>query len=321
MGDHGVVVVSPKRVRAGRQRSGDLEWLDERAVPDSERLGEVVDLILSNRDLWRCRQVTFQVEPPLVQKRSLYDLPPMPEPELRELVRDDVRRFFRAGDAHLVSDAAWLQADDGTMVARAVAVDVGLVRLLEGAAERVGVRRVRVSPAGEDGTALVLESPERRAERHRRSVWTTVGSGLVATLAWAVALGVHLVDLRMDRSVLDEELARLQAPLASLEVVRAQVRDLRPLMESIETTGARRGWATRMLMMVTEALPPGTYLESMELWADGSGFLVVLGPDPVDVIRRLHDAGCADASLRGEPLSLGPEFGARRRFEVGLKAP
>ena len=62
------------------------------------------------------------VEPPLLQRRTLTDLPPVRDAALRELVAQGTARFFRQNGHALLSAATWARA---TATARAATRPAG----------------------------------------------------------------------------------------------------------------------------------------------------------------------------------------------------
>ena len=58
--------------------------------------------------------MTVALEPPLVQVRTLADLPPVRPADLATLVAAQASRYFRKNGGALVTDAVWVRRDGGS---------------------------------------------------------------------------------------------------------------------------------------------------------------------------------------------------------------
>src|SRR5581483_112977 len=145
----------------GEAGNGVVEWAGEAAYGG---LGDLTDAIgrLASEGGHGCKRIEVAIERPLVQLRTLSDLPRVPERALVELVALQSRRFFRRNGKPLVVDAVWV----GKGVAHAAAVEEPLVDAISAGARAAGLELNSIAPA-EAGVGLSLLPRAETAARRR----------------------------------------------------------------------------------------------------------------------------------------------------------
>ncbi len=114
-------------------------WAAEAAFATPGELADAIARLAAEapRNGKRVR-MTVALEPPLVQVRSLADLPPVKPADLATLVAAQSSRFFRRNGSALVTDATWETNGDGPRVARAAAADEPWLEAIAAGARTAG---------------------------------------------------------------------------------------------------------------------------------------------------------------------------------------
>ena len=111
------------------------------------------------------------LERPPAQTRTLTDLPPVRQRELRSLVANQAGRFFRRNGAALVTDATWI-VNGGGRITQAAAVEEPLVLAVMSGANQAGLVVESITAAGVSAALQLLPNTERvtRGRMRRRMV-------------------------------------------------------------------------------------------------------------------------------------------------------
>jgi hypothetical protein len=267
-----VARVSPGALRVEAERAGRVLWSAGMAFTGGDELavalGSLKEVVQHQR---LPRSLTVLVAPPLVQRRTLTDLPPVRPAELSRLVAQAAPRFFRQNGHPLVSAAAWQDSGENSgRVAQAAALDIDLAEAIVAGADRAGLRLLDIHP--EPATpGLSLLPPEERARRRRRE-WRRVAHLAVGAVAVWLLLGAFLgVRLLVDTRRVEHEIARLAAPRRALLAARQQMDSAGDMLTALDGAQAARPLMAARIAALVHALPDSTYLTALSLDSAGRG--------------------------------------------------
>lgn len=221
------------------------------------------------------RQVLVRVQPPLLQRRILTDLPPVRQTELTQLVSQSSGRYFRQNGHPLVSAAQWEGAGQPPRrVARAVALDSDLSEAIVDGVRRAGLGLEDIVPDGGPSSLSLLPAGERarRRERDWRGLFRL---GAAVALLW-LAVGVYVtVRLRVESEQLTSELIRLKEPREALARAGTALHEASAMLAAIDYAEVSRNQLAGRLDQLIRALPDSVVLSSLTL--DTSGTALVSG--------------------------------------------
>jgi len=267
-----VARVCPDSVAVVAERRGRLVWSADLSYGAEESLADALaslgePVIRQGLPL----RIVVLVEPPLVQRRSLADLPPVRQVELTQLVARAAPRFFRQNGHLLVSAAAW--AEEGSprqRVARAAAIDTEVAEAIVAGANRAGLRLEDILVAGETLSLSLLPPTERN--RRRRLEWRGV-LALAAVVAglWLMVLVAAGARLRVEARQVNAELARLQEPRRALLAARQAMDSASDMLVALDRAQLDRNRMSTWLTILVKALPDSTFLTGLILDSAGRG--------------------------------------------------
>lgn len=234
-----------------------------------------------------CRRLTVTLERPLVQLRTIRDLPPVRASVLPRLVAAQDRRFFRRNGRPLVTDAVWV-AEHGTRVARAVAVEQPLVEAIADGARAAGL--VLVEIATDAPRALSLLPAGERGARARLARQRLRLLAAATAAVWLVAGGLFVGRVTWERGQVEAALAALEEPLAAVREARREIRAAEQAVVTMHTMEAERGRALATLGAIARALPNSVVATSLVWTADGTGVLGGVGRRASEAVRALQQA-------------------------------
>jgi Tfp pilus assembly protein PilN len=272
------------RVRAETLERGTVTWAAEAPYATPGELAEAVARLAGEAHEVG-RRVVVEVERPLVQLRTLTDLPPVSARALPDLVAHQAGRFFRRNGHPLVTDAAWL-TNGSARVARAAAVEEPVVQAVLAGARAAGLEVQGIAPVEHPGLLSLLPVAERAARRRH----TLLGLKRLAAVAACVWLGVGLLysgRLIMERRAVEREVAGLREPVDALLAARRQLRHAQSMVRAVSDAERLRGTQLALLAAVASALPDSAVLTSLTVDGDGRGVLTGAARRAADVAARL----------------------------------
>jgi hypothetical protein len=234
-------------------------------------------------------RMTVALESPLVQLRTLADLPPVKPRDLATLVAAQTSRYFRRNGAPLVTDAAWQSNGLGPRVARAAAAEEPWLEAIAAGARTAGIELLGVAPADAPELSLLpggLKAERRLAERTAIRRWATVAVGM-----WVLLVALFAARLVVGLRETKRELARLAQPAAAVLAARRELRDAGALIEMVNQAAAHRGALAARLSRISAALPDSAFVTWLTLDASGAGVLTGLARRAADVVARLESRG------------------------------
>ena len=119
------ITIEQGRIRAVVLRQRRAVWTSERAYAELGTVPDILgDLLIEARQNRPPYATEIVLAPPVLQRRTLADLPPVRRNALRALVSHQASRFFRQNGHPLITDAVWLPPVKGKpRLATAVAAD------------------------------------------------------------------------------------------------------------------------------------------------------------------------------------------------------
>ena len=308
--------VEPTRLVAELRERRKPVWSSECVLEPDDELSQALDELLANPDLaGRVRRLLVRVAPPVVQLRTLTDVPPVRHRPLDALVRTQASRFFRRNGAPLVTSAAWAPGKRGLRPALAAAIEEPWLAELGAVASRHGITEVRVAPEGHPNLDLRLPAWDRtRRARERAQVHRAL---LLAGLAWLGVLAIDTTRLVRERAALDAGIAALAPGSEAVSRVARQADAITAMVDMIRVADLRRRQSARGVAALIAALPDGAHLSRLEWSADAGGQLAGAAPSAAAVTAAIEGTGVVD-SVRsgGAGTRLMTPVGEREEFSV-----
>lgn len=280
--------ISRSTIRA--EVKGPASWAAEAAFDTPAELADVIARLAAEAPRnGKHPRGSVVLERPLVQVRTLRDLPPVKPRDLAALVAGQQGRFFRKNGQPLVTDAAWVPGTNGMRMARAAAVEEPWLEAIALGARTAGLVLDAIAPA--DAGELSLLPAEARAERRRVSArslrrWAVVTAGL-----WVALGALHVARLTLGRRHVERELARLAAPAAALLDARRELWDAAGMLGTIDSVAGARSAVASQLARITASLPDSAFVTSLTVDTRGQGVITGLALRAVDVLARLEGRG------------------------------
>lgn len=265
-------------------------WIAEAAFETPGELSDAIARLAAEapRNGKRVRMLVA-LDSPIVQLRSLADLPPVRRGDLAALIAAQANRYFRRNGSPLVTDAAWEPSGNGVRVARAAAAEEPWLEAIAAGARAAGIALEAIAPAGAPDLSLLpggLREERRRVQRGAIRRWVAGVAGLWVALGTLYAMRL-VVGLRGTR----RELARLAQPAAAVIGARRELSEASALIETVTRASATRGTIAERLQRISSALPDSSFLTSLTLDTGGSGVLTGLAQRAADVVARLETRG------------------------------
>lgn len=313
-----IVEVGSDQLRAEVVRGTRVEW--EAVIP----AGGIDDLEAQLSQLRGSangqalpRRLLVRLTAPLLQRRTLTDLPPVRHRELARLVAHNAARFFRQNGHPLVTDGAWEGLRGGT--AQAVAVEDQVVERVLQAANAAGFHLDDIEPLHSEGRRLSLLPPSERVRRDRVAWRKTALIAGMAGLAWLLAIGMVTARLAWQNRALSRELASLEAPRQALNRVRREAGDAAEMIQALSIAEAVRGALASELAGVVAALPKNGALQKLSLDRQGMGEIAGTAPSAVALLAKLSEADAIRSPALAAPsVSEAGPGGAVERYAIRI---
>ncbi len=162
------LTIGERSARAEATQGDVMLWAGEAGYESPSDLAEVIAR-LAAAPSQRCRRLRVTLERPPAQTRTLTDLPPVRQKELRALVANQAGRFFRRNGAGLVTDATWIANRQGRITQAAAVAELLVMAVVTGAAQ-AGLLVESITAAGVTPELQLFPNAERavRARARRR---------------------------------------------------------------------------------------------------------------------------------------------------------
>lgn len=268
--------------------SDDAVWTDsgetERFADD---VGGALTLLLKRLSPDPRSSFRLMLHPPMVQLRTLHDVPSLSSRDLNAMVALHASRFFRSVDAKLVTAATWVPTEHGR-APRAAAVSADELLTMERVVTTAGFRLVGVSAVGSDASPPITLRTPTLERRHRRRSQLRIGAQVVLALSgWVAAAVVYAVDLSLDARRIETELEQLAGPLNRLQEIEQRLGRFAPVASAMRRQSAPDRRLTPNLARIAATLPVSTHAHRIVLDSEGAARLEAHGPDPVELVQRL----------------------------------
>lgn len=289
-------------VRADLSSRGRILWSAEAGHAGPVDLVEVLTRLTAELPASRKpSRVSVELDPPLVQIRTLGDLPPVRDSALAALVANQAARFFRRNGTSLVTDAVWLsRRGAGPRVAEAAAIEEPWVDAIVSAARQAGFRLTAITVAGNtDGRRLDMLPANVRAARRRADLSSLRRLGLLLAAVWAGIACLLVVRLWVEGSRIERELDRITEPAAAVAAARREMNEAAAMVQAIQRSETERGALLTSLATIALALPDSCYLTSLVLDQGGNGTLTGAAREAIRVLAALERNGILAPRLEG----------------------
>lgn len=315
--------ISRGLIRAEVIRRGKPIWAGEAPFESPAELSEAIAALAGEASLpSKVKRLRVKLESPLVQLRSLPDLPPVRGAALRLLVANQAGRFFRKNGKPLVTDAAWVRRSHrgrSPGLAIAAAAEEPWLDAIAAGAGAAGLRLETIGPAAPAGSGLILLSVLERASRGRRSRLALRRLGLLAASLWLLAGALVIERIYREQKRIERELAELREPAAALLGLRRELGEATLMVETIEAAERERGGVLSRVAAIAVALPDSAYLTSLTLHRDGSGTVTGAALQAARVAAALDREGAAvSPSLAGPAVREVLGGRERERFTINF---
>lgn len=277
-------------------------WAAEATFETPDELAALIASLPGQTEFDRSvRRARVILLPPLVQRRTLRDLPPVPLRALRELIALQPHRFFRRNEKPLVTVARWLPHPRGApRVAEALAIESPWLDAIGDGVRDAGLVLDRI--AVEDTPLTLLpagESARRERAKRRHLRWL----GVACALCWVATVGTHVGRLLMADSRLASELKMLERPAAALRAARRELTSAADILTTVERTASARGNEAALVQRIVLALPDSAHLATIVIDSSGRGVLTGAAKEPSALLARLdRDERIPAARFEGEPI-------------------
>ena len=265
----------------------------------------------------RPSRLRVELEPPLVQIRTLAGLPPVRSAALKRLVERQSARFFRHNCSSLVTDACWEPGGRRSGTARAAAVEESWATSLVSAAQGLALPLDRIGVAGAPALQRFDLLPRaERAARRRADLLSARRLCLVLAALWIAGGAALVARQRVEGARIERELRALREPMAAVARARREIGDATVMVETLARAERRRDATLSRLTLIGAAIPDSSYLTSVAVDSAG-GFLSGRAREAARVVAALETSGAAPAPrLDGavvRELAAGTEW---ERFTV-----
>jgi hypothetical protein len=283
-----ILTVGETRLEAKLQRGALVLWNGQMDYRDRQDLSDAIAGLVAEPALVKPgKRLLVELERPVVQLRTLQDIPPVRANQLRVLVEQQGHRFFRKNGCPLIIDA--VRAGNHRNV-RAVAVEEPVVAAIAEGARAGGFYLEDVRPAEWPNPRLSLLPSAERDRRKRLARLSLRRIGVAVILLWTGAIAVGITShLRQARSV-DRELARLSEPVAALREARRQEQLIRETIATLDVEDSKEGRMADMLGAIAGALPDSAFVTSIAIDSAGVGVIGGYGKRASEVLARLDAA-------------------------------
>ena len=283
-----ILSVGETRLEARLQRGGQVLWNGRIEYHDRKDLLDAIAALVAEPALVKPgKRLLVELERPVVQLRTLQDIPPVRASQLRALVEQQDHRFFRKNGSPLVVDAVRMGNQRSV---RAAAAEEPMIDAIAEGARAGGFYLEDIRPVEWPNPLLSLLPNIERDRRRRLARLSLRRLGAVVLLLWSgavvIGIGSHL---RQARAV-DRELARLSQPVAALQEARRQERLIQETIAALDLEQARRSRITGMLGAIAGALPDSAFITSLTIDSAGTGQIAGYARRGSEVLARLDAA-------------------------------
>jgi hypothetical protein len=316
-----IIRVSADGAHAELRRGTSRLWAGEIPFAGPPELHDSVAQLLVDGSLpARPGLLRVEIEPPLVQVRTLRGLPPVSSAQLNALVSTQSSRFFRRNGKPLVTDALWLGRARRDRVAVAAAAEESWVDVFADAARTSGLSLEGVYPATlPSGVRLRLVSSAERKRIRRTYSHALKRLGLIAASIWGVAGVTLAARIHSARAAVDREMARLEAPVSAISRAAQGLDSASHMVQGVAQAQDLRARVLGTLTSISVALPDSGFVTAITVDAHGRGEITFVARRSSEVLAMLDgDPGLVSPRLEGGVARETLNGRAWERFTVSL---
>lgn len=289
-----VLRVGRGRLRAEVFRGRDVVWQAESAFATEEDLMAALGRLAGAEAAAGIATARVELEVPLVQLRTLTDLPPVRRSALRAVVSHQAGRFFRKNGKPLVTDAAWQRHSRGAdRTAIAAAVEEPWVEALVQGARVAGIEMASISPVG---FRLDLLPDSERAARGRAAAAWARRLALAAAGMWSLVAVLAIHRVTRESAIVEQQLLDAAPAAAAARQVRLEYDGATAMVDTLEAAVRSRGSMTSRLSAILLSLPESAYLTTAHVVGDFAGDVTGAARRPLDVVAALDRVRAVDGA-------------------------
>ena len=307
-----ILTVRPMLLEARLQRGRSVLWRGQTEYHDRAELADAIARLVAEPALVQPgRRLQVELARPVVQLRTLADLPPVRVHHLRALVEQQAHRYFRKNGVPLVLDAVWGDRKR-RVTAHAAAVEEPVVSAIVEGARAGGFHLENIIPVESTDLSLLLNEERERRRRQARLSLRRLGWAVV--ILWIIAAVAAVLVHGSQQRAVRRELASLSGPVAALREARREVTLATETVVALGEAEARRARSAGVLTAISAALPDSSFLASLEIEPDGTGRLTGYARRASEVLARLDAAQAVVAPVlenqRSREMVAGREWEA-----------
>jgi general secretion pathway protein L len=306
--------VSRDLVRAEVVRWRKTLWAAEARYSGPEDLCTVIGQLSADLPP-RCKPGRLRVEldPKVVQLRTVSGLPPVRRAALKRLVSLQSSRFFRRNGTPLITDACWAARGRRGGAAVAVALEETFASSIVAASREIGIA---LEGIGVTGNQFDLLPPRERTARRRAEMLSVRRLACLLALTWVAGGAAFVAQLHVEGQRMERELEALRQPVAAVARARREIAEAAAMVELVAQAEAGREETLARLAAIAMAIPDSAYLTSIALDTAG-GTMSGRARESAGVVAALDRRGAvAGARLEGaavRELAGGKEW---ERFSI-----
>ena len=254
--------------------------------PDA--IGSALEQTLGTARIPANAKLLLLLAPPVIEIRTLTDLPTLSPNELRRTVGTQATRFFRARSQSVVTDAISVRKI-GSREVRAAAIDALLEQALIGASAG---RAILIRPSGKRYERLDLSRASHARRAASRWSWLLAAAALLA-----ISLASFDRWLSQANAAAQSELDRLRVPAREADMRKREIAALSAARDAISESGSQRGKLLMRLARLGTSIPTGSFLNSIDLTESGAVQVQMTARRAADVEAAFRSKGFNIASI------------------------
>ncbi len=279
------------RVERGRQQL----WAGQSEYHTREELADAIARLVAEPEILRSgKRLVVELLRPVVQLRTLNDVPPVRSALVRPLVEQQAQRYFRKNGCPLVLDAVRTGGLRSRTV-QAAAVEEPVIQAIAEGARAGGFQLEQVRPAEWPELGLSLLMKEERDRRTRNARLSIRRLGIAVALLWLGAVAAGIGSHRVQSRAVEEQLGRLVRSVAAIAEARRQLHLAESSIARLDLEQAMKVRQTRLVLAIAGALPDSAFLTSLDLDSTGSGRITGYAARASEVLARLDGADVVTA--------------------------
>lgn len=292
-----ILTVGPRLLEARLQRGSSVLWSGQVEYHSTADLAEAIARLVAEPDLIKPgKSLLVELERPVVQLRTLNDIPPVRAGLVRQAVEQQEHRYFRKNGVPLVLDAVRIGRRGHHPVLAAATEEPVIAAIVEGA-QAGGFQLQDVRPLEWRNRGLSLLPSAERERRFRLARLSLRRTVIVVVLLWLMVTAIGVASHMRQLQAVNREIATLARPVAALREARHQLALARETIAVLDHQQGNRTRVVALMSAIAGALPDSSFLTSLTLESDGSGRITGYASRASEVLARLDAAQVVTAPV------------------------